>query len=54
MLHKVLSVGRTYNLPGYHNLEYNKRDNNQTLNSNCGGGVGIYVSNLLDYEVLQY
>ena len=54
MLQEVWSVGRTYNLPGYHNIEYNTRDKNQTLNSNCGGGVGIYVSNSLDYEVLQF
>ena len=54
MLQEVWSVGRTYNLPGYHNLEYNTRDKNQTLNSNCGGGVGIYLGNSLDYEVLQY
>ena len=54
MLQEVWSVGRTYNLPGYHNLEYNTGDKNQTLNSNCGGGVGIYVNNSLDYEVLQF
>ena len=54
MLQEVWSVGRVYNLPGYHNLEYNTRDKNQTVNSNCGGGVGIYVSNSLDYEVLQF
>ena len=54
MLQEVWSVGRLYSLPGYHNLEYNTRDKNQTLNSNCGGGVGIYISNSLDYEVLQF
>ena len=54
MLQEVWSVGRSYSLPGYHNFEYNTRDKNQTLNSNCGGGVGIYISNSLDYEVLQF
>ena len=24
------------------------------INSNCGGGVGIYVSNSVDYDVLQF
>ena len=33
MLQEVWSVGRTYNLQGYHNLEYNTRDKNKSLNS---------------------
>ena len=54
MLQEVWSVGRDYSLPGYHSLEYNTRDKNKTLNSNCGGGVGMYISNSLDYEILQF
>ena len=53
-LQEVWSVGRSYDLPGYHPLEFNTRVKNKTLNSNCGGGVGIYVSNTLDYEILEF
>ena len=47
-------MGRIYDLPGYHPIEFNTRDKSRTLNSNCGGGVGIYISDSLDYEVLQF
>ena len=53
-LQEVWSVGRIYDLPGYHPIEFNTRDKNRTLNSNCGGGVGIYISDSLDYEILQF
>ena len=42
-LQEVWSVGRIYDLPGYHQLQYNTRDKGKTLNSNCGGGVVIYI-----------
>ena len=53
-LQEVWSVGRIYDLPGYHQLEYNTRDKEKTLNSNCGGGVGIYINESLDYEILHF
>ena len=52
-LQEVWSVGRDYDLPGYHQLLYNTRDKGKTLNSNCGGGVGIYICESLDFEVLH-
>ena len=53
-LQEVWSIARNYELPGYHPFEYNTRDKNKTLNSNCGGGVGFFISNSLDYEVIQF
>ena len=53
-LQEVWSVGRIYDLPGYHQLQYNTRDKGKTLNSNCGGGVGIYICESLDFEILQF
>ena len=52
-LQEIWSIGRNYDLPGYHPLEYNSRDKNKTLNSNCGGGVGLFISNSVDYEILE-
>ena len=54
LLQEVWSIRREYKLPGYHSLEYNTRDKDKVLNSNCGGGVGIYISDTLDYEVLEF
>ena len=54
LLQEVWSIGREYNLPGYHAIEYNTRDKDKTLNSNCGGGVGVYISDTIDYEVLHF
>ena len=53
-LQEVWSVGRIYDLPGYHQLQYNTRDQGKTLNSNCGGGVGIYICNSLDFDILHF
>ena len=53
-LQEIWSIGRNYDLPGYHPLEYNSRDKNKTLNSNCGGGVGLFISNSVDYEILEF
>ena len=53
-LQEVWSVGRIYDLPGYHQLQYNTRDKGKTLNSNCGGGVGIYICESLDFEILHF
>ena len=32
LLQEVWSIGREYNLPGYHSLEYNTRDKDKVLN----------------------
>ena len=53
-LQEVWSIARNYELPGYHQFVYNTRDKGKTLNSNCGGGVGFFISNSLDYEVVQF
>ena len=53
-LQEVWSIARNYELPGYHPFVYNTRDKGKTLNSNCGGGVGFFISNSLDYEVVQF
>ena len=53
-LQEIWSIGRSYDLPGYHPLEYNSRDKNKALNSNCGGGVGLFISNFVDYEILEF
>ena len=53
LLQEVWSIGREYNLPGYHSLEYNTRNKDKVSNPNCGGGVGIYIRDTLDYEVLE-
>ena len=53
-LQEVWSIARNYELPGYHPFVYNTRDKGKTLNSNCGGGVGFFISNSVDYEVVQF
>ena len=53
LLQEVWSIGRQHDLPGYHPLEFNTQDKNPVLNSNCGGGVGIYINICIDYEILQ-
>ena len=52
-LQEIWSISRNYDLPGYHPLVYNTRDKNKTLNSNCGGGVGFYISSTSDFEIVQ-
>ena len=53
-LQEIWSISRNYDLPGYHSLVYNTRDKNKTLNSNCGGGVGFYISSSTDFEIVQF
>ena len=42
-----------YDLTGYKQLLYKTRDMNTSPNPNCGGGVGFFVHNSLQYEVLE-
>ena len=44
--------GVCYSLPGYKTFEYKIRDNTGR-NSNAGGGVGLWVKNNMDYEILD-
>ena len=50
---EIWSVQRAYEIPGYSKLEYNTRDKNTALNPNCGGGVGLYVDQKYEYELLD-
>ena len=51
-LQEVWSVARSYDLPDFHPLQCQTRDQNEPLNANCGGGVGIYINRNLDFEPL--
>ena len=54
-LQEIWSIGRNFSISGYSNLEYISRDKNSTkLNPNCGGGVGLFVSNNIQFEVLHF
>ena len=44
--------GMSYSLPGYKPFEYKIRDNTGR-NSNAGGGVGLWVKNNIEYEILN-
>ena len=48
LLQELWLIGREYNLLGYRAIEYNTRDKDKTLNSNCDGGVGVYISDTID------
>ena len=50
---EIWSVQRAYEIPGYHKLEYITRDKDGAPNPNCGGGVGIFVDQKYDYEILN-
>ena len=53
-LQEIWSISRDYPLQGYQTLEYCSRDMNlSTPNRNCGGGVGIYIAEHLNYSVLE-
>ena len=49
-LQEIWSVHGNVSIPGYHPLEYYSRDSDSTPNPNCGGGVGIYIRNDIDYH----
>ena len=54
-LQEVWSVNREYNIPGYHPPIFATRDQNQTVkNPNCGGGVGVYISDQFNYTELTF
>ena len=42
-----------FNLSGYGDLVYHSRDMYSKINKNCGGGVGIYLREGLNYELLE-
>ena len=53
-LQEVWSVSHDYPIPGYRALEHVTRDALlPTPNRNCGGGVGIYISEHLTYTKLD-
>ena len=52
-LQEIWSINSSFVISGYHSLVYNSRDMDSTLNPNCGGGVGLYIKNNLNYEILH-
>ena len=52
LLQEVWSVHSNYPIPGYHPIVTSTRDQNGTINKNVGGGVGIYISDKLQFEIL--
>ena len=52
LLQEVWSVHSSYPIPGYHPLIYSTRDQDGVPNPNIGGGVGAYISDRLQYELL--
>ena len=52
-LQEIWSISKQYNLTGYSNLMYKTRDMNTDPNPNCGGGVGFYVHNSIEFEILE-
>ena len=54
-LQEVWSVSRDFRLKGYELLEYATRDKTQSkLNPNCGGGVGFFIKEGLNYEIVHF
>ena len=53
-LQEVWSVSREYPIQGYQAIEHVTRDMHMpNPNRNCGGGVGLYISEQLTYTVLD-
>ena len=52
-LQEVWSVRAGFPLPGYQKLVFQSRDMNTMVNSNCGGGIGLYVRNGYNFEVMH-
>ena len=52
-LQEVWSISKCYDLTGYSQIIYKTRDMNSDPNPNCGGGVGFFVNNNFDFEVLE-
>ena len=54
-LQEVWSVNRDFRLEGYELLEYATRDKTlSNRNPNCGGGVGFFIKEGLNYEILHF
>ena len=51
-LQEVWSTAKCFKLQGFHPLQSMTRDKGGPINSNCGGGVGIFVSTSFDFEPL--
>ena len=49
-IQEVWSVGKVYSLPGFHPLQATTRDKDGPSNANCGGGVGLFISSMFDFE----
>ena len=52
-LQEVWSINSDYSLPGYHPLVFKSRDQNSNVNRNCGGGIAVYISNTLEFDILD-
>ena len=52
-LQELWSIKKSYDLTGYSELVYRTRDMNTDSNPNCGGGVGFYVSNSFEFQILE-
>ena len=52
-LQEIWSINKCYELTGYSKLVYKTRDMNTEPNPNCGGGVGFYINNNYDYQILE-
>ena len=54
-LQEVWSINRDFKLEGYELLEYATRDKTlSNRNPNCGGGVGCFIKEGLNYEILHF
>ena len=49
-LQEIWSVHGNLTIEGYHPLEFFGRDADSQPNPNCGGGVGIFVRNNIDFQ----
>ena len=52
-IQEIWSSHSNLQLPGYHPLEFFSRDSDGPANPNCGGGVGIFVRNDLNYHLMN-
>ena len=52
-IQEIWSSHSNLELPGYHPLEFYSRDRDGPANPNCGGGVGIFVRNDLNYHLID-
>ena len=54
-LQEIWSISKELTLPGYQNLTYSTRDKNARVrNPNCGGGVGIFVKEGVNFQTLDF